>query len=34
VTGLVIFGNQFVLLARWVWAAVLSRFRTPAPVRG
>ncbi|MEA2003052.1 MAG: poly-gamma-glutamate biosynthesis protein PgsC/CapC [Actinomycetota bacterium] len=34
VTGLVIFGNQFVLLAKWAWASAMSRFRTPAPARG
>ncbi len=34
VTGLVIFGNQFVLLAKWAWAWAVNRFRTPAPVRG
>ena len=33
ICGLVIFGNQFVLLARWMWAGTLGRLRSPAPAR-
>ncbi len=33
ICGLVIFGNQFVLLARWMWAGTLGRLRAPAPAR-
>jgi poly-gamma-glutamate biosynthesis protein PgsC/CapC len=34
VSGLVIFGNQFVLLGRHVWAATLGRLLSPSPIRG
>jgi hypothetical protein len=34
ISGLVIFGNQFVLLGRHAWAATLGRLLTPAPARG
>ncbi|MCP4309265.1 MAG: hypothetical protein GY788_31200 [bacterium] len=34
ISGLVIFGNQFVLLGKWVWAGTLGRFLSPAPARG
>ncbi len=34
VSGLVIFGNQFVLLGKYVWAGSLERLRTLAPARG
>ena len=33
ITGLVIFGNQFVLLGKFVWASTLGRLRSPAPAR-
>ncbi len=34
VSGLVIFGNQFVLLGRYAWAGTVDRFRTPSLARG
>ena len=34
ITGLVVFGNQFVLLGRFIWGAVLDRLRSLAPARG
>jgi poly-gamma-glutamate biosynthesis protein PgsC/CapC len=34
ISGLVIFGNQFVLVARLAWAATLGRFLSPSPARG
>ena len=34
ISGLVIFGNQFVLLGRYVWQATLRRLQTLAPARG
>ena len=34
VSGLVIFGNQFVLLAKYVWAGTVGRVLAPAPARG
>ncbi len=33
VSGLVIFGNQFVLLAKYFWAVLLMRLRSMAPAR-
>jgi poly-gamma-glutamate biosynthesis protein PgsC/CapC len=34
VSGLVIFGNQFVLLGKYAWARTLGRLLSPAPARG
>ncbi len=34
VSGLVIFGNQFVLLGRYVWKETLGRLLAPSPARG
>jgi poly-gamma-glutamate biosynthesis protein PgsC/CapC len=34
VTGLVIFGNQFVLLGKYAWSRTASRLRVLIPVRG
>jgi len=34
VSGLVIFGNQFVLFGKYVWAGTLGRLLAPAPLRG
>ena len=34
VSGLVIFGNQCVMLAKYAWAATLGRLLSPAPARG
>ena len=33
VSGLVIFGSQFVLLGRYVWAATGGRLLSPSPAR-
>lgn len=33
VSGLVIFGNQFVMLGRYVWGSTLGRFLSPSPAR-
>jgi poly-gamma-glutamate biosynthesis protein PgsC/CapC len=33
ISGLVIFGNQFVLLGKWAWAGTLGRLLAPAPAR-
>ena len=34
ISGLVVFGNQFVLLGKFLWGASLDRLRTLAPARG
>ncbi len=34
VSGLVIFGNQFVLLAKYMWNGLMVRLRALAPARG